>query len=226
MPNDGRTAIPRCRRAPEPSFASSREVTPSLVVTLAEGRTHLAEPRRRGSDAADATMARMSTTSRDPIDELADFAATDAARTRARVLAGPDGPLAFALGLGLLAMAEVTIYADEIGPAMIANLLRNAPARSRAQARRVGDGSDRLRRSARDLHRRRHADDRRAPRARDRPVPVRLDSPQALGGPPRAPVPLQRDRAVLRRRRRVLRRAAAHGGRRGRGARRLAPPAR
>ena len=29
--------------------------------------------------------------------------------------------------LGLLAMAEVTIYADEVGPAMIANLLATLP---------------------------------------------------------------------------------------------------
>ena len=40
----------------------------------------------------------MSTTSRDPIDELADLAARTAKDAR-RVLAGPDGPLAFALGL-------------------------------------------------------------------------------------------------------------------------------
>ena len=68
----------------------------------------------------------MSTTSRDPIDELADFA-TRTAKDARRVLAGPDGPLAFALGLGLLAMAEVTIYAEEIGPAMVANLLATLP---------------------------------------------------------------------------------------------------
>ena len=71
-------------------------------------------------------MTRMSTTSRDPIDELADFAARTGKDAR-RVLAGPDGPLAFALGLGLLAMAEVTIYANEVGPAMIANLLATLP---------------------------------------------------------------------------------------------------
>ena len=43
------------------------------------------------------------------------------------MLEGPDGPLAFALVLGLLAMAEVTIYADAIGPAMIANLFATLP---------------------------------------------------------------------------------------------------
>jgi signal transduction histidine kinase len=68
----------------------------------------------------------MSTTSRDPIDELGDFA-TRTAKDARRVLAGPDGPLAFALGLGLVAMLEVTIYADKIGPAMIANLLATLP---------------------------------------------------------------------------------------------------
>ena len=68
----------------------------------------------------------MSTTSRDPIDELADLTARTGKDAR-RVLAGSDGPLAFALGLALLAMAEVTIYADEIGPAMIANLLATLP---------------------------------------------------------------------------------------------------
>jgi signal transduction histidine kinase len=68
----------------------------------------------------------MSTTSRDPIDELGDFA-TRTAKDARRILAGPDGPLAFALGLGLLAMAEVTIYAEEIGPAMVGNLLATLP---------------------------------------------------------------------------------------------------
>jgi signal transduction histidine kinase len=67
-----------------------------------------------------------STTPRDPIDELADVAIRSAKHAR-RVLAGPDGPLAFALVLGLLAMAEVTIYADDIGQAMIANLLATLP---------------------------------------------------------------------------------------------------
>ena len=68
----------------------------------------------------------MSTTSRDPIDELADLAAR-AGKDARRVLAGPDGPLAFALVLGLVAMVEVTIYADAIGEAMIANLLATLP---------------------------------------------------------------------------------------------------
>jgi signal transduction histidine kinase len=68
----------------------------------------------------------VSTTSRDPIDELADFAARTAKDAR-RVLAGPDGPLALALGLGLVAMLEVTVYADAIGPAMIANLIATLP---------------------------------------------------------------------------------------------------
>lgn len=68
----------------------------------------------------------MSTTSRDPIDELADLAAR-AGKDARRVLAGPDGPLAFALVLGLVAMLEVTLYADEIGPAMIANLVATLP---------------------------------------------------------------------------------------------------
>ena len=68
----------------------------------------------------------MSTTSRDPIDELADFAARTAKDAR-RILAGPDGPLALALGLALVAMLEVTVYADAIGPAMIANLIATLP---------------------------------------------------------------------------------------------------
>ena len=68
----------------------------------------------------------MSTTQRDPIDELADAAARTA-RQAQHVLEGPDGPLAFALVLGLVAMAEVTIYANEIAAAMIANLLATLP---------------------------------------------------------------------------------------------------
>jgi signal transduction histidine kinase len=68
----------------------------------------------------------VSTASRDPVDELADVVAR-AARHAREVLAGPDGPLAAALVLALLAMTEVTIYADEIAPAMIANLLATLP---------------------------------------------------------------------------------------------------
>ena len=71
-------------------------------------------------------MALMSTASRDPIDELAELAARAGKEAR-RVLSGPDGPLAFALVLGLVAMLEVTLYADEVGPAMIANLLATLP---------------------------------------------------------------------------------------------------
>jgi signal transduction histidine kinase len=68
----------------------------------------------------------VSTVSRDPIDELADLAAR-AGKDARRVFAGPDGPLAFALVLALLAMAEVTIYADQVASAMIANLLATLP---------------------------------------------------------------------------------------------------
>jgi len=87
---------------------------------------------RNLAGAADASRCRardngfVSTTQRDPIDELADAAARAAKRAQ-RVLEGPDGPLAFALVLGLLAMAEVTIYANDIGAAMIANLLATLP---------------------------------------------------------------------------------------------------
>jgi len=68
----------------------------------------------------------VSTAQRDPIDELADVAARTAKHAQ-RVLEGPDGPLAFALVLGLLAMTEVTISAEDVGPAMIANLLATLP---------------------------------------------------------------------------------------------------
>jgi signal transduction histidine kinase len=68
----------------------------------------------------------VSTTQRDPIDELADVAARTAKQAQ-RVLEGPDGPLAFALVLGLLAMTEVTISAADVGMAMIANLLATLP---------------------------------------------------------------------------------------------------
>jgi signal transduction histidine kinase len=68
----------------------------------------------------------MSATPGDPIDELADLAAK-AGKDARRVLAGPDGPLAFALVLGLVAMVEVTIYADDIPAGMIANLLATLP---------------------------------------------------------------------------------------------------
>jgi signal transduction histidine kinase len=77
------------------------------------------EPRDSDNDA-------MSATSRDPIDELADLAVRTAKDAR-RVLAGPDGLLASALVLSLVAMLEVTVYADEIGLAMIPNLLATLP---------------------------------------------------------------------------------------------------
>jgi signal transduction histidine kinase len=62
----------------------------------------------------------------DPVEEAADLLARAAAAAR-RILAGPDGPLALALVLGLVAMAEVTIYAEEVGYAMVANLLATLP---------------------------------------------------------------------------------------------------
>jgi signal transduction histidine kinase len=68
----------------------------------------------------------MSTTSRDPFDDVADLLAR-AGRHARNVLAGPDGPLAAALVLGLLAMIEVTIYASDIGAAMIPNLIATLP---------------------------------------------------------------------------------------------------
>ena len=95
------------------------------VASPSRGTRHLAE-----ADDADSAHrgdnGLVSTTSRDPIDELADLAAR-AGKDARRVLAGPDGPLAFALVLGLVAMLEVTVYADDIGPAMIANLLATLP---------------------------------------------------------------------------------------------------
>lgn len=69
----------------------------------------------------------VSTSQRDQIDELADVAARTAKRAQ-HVLEGPDGPLACALVLALLAMTEAAISsAEEIGPAMIANLLATLP---------------------------------------------------------------------------------------------------
>jgi signal transduction histidine kinase len=68
----------------------------------------------------------VSTTSRDPLDELADLVERTGRSARS-VLAGPDGPLAAALALGLVAMLEVTLYADEIAGPMIANLIATLP---------------------------------------------------------------------------------------------------
>ena len=70
--------------------------------------------------------AHVSATSRDPIDDVTDLLGRTG-QTLRRVLAGPDGPLALALVLALVALTEVTLYADEIGPAMIANLLATLP---------------------------------------------------------------------------------------------------
>src|SRR5262245_7214451 len=90
------------------------------------GGRGISPPRTTRSRSCGGDNDRVSTTQRDPIDELADAAARTA-RQAQHVLEGPDGPLAFALVLGLVAMAEVTIYADVIGTAMIANLLATLP---------------------------------------------------------------------------------------------------
>jgi signal transduction histidine kinase len=71
-------------------------------------------------------MVRVSAASRDPIDEVVDLVVR-AGKAARRILAGPDGPLALALVLALVAMAEVTIYTDEVAPAMLANLLATLP---------------------------------------------------------------------------------------------------
>ncbi len=68
----------------------------------------------------------MSTTPDDPLEHASDLLARSVAAAQ-RILAGPDGPLALALVLALVAMTEVTIYTDELVPAMIANLLATLP---------------------------------------------------------------------------------------------------
>jgi hypothetical protein len=64
--------------------------------------------------------------SRDPIDDVGELLA-DALKAARRVFAGPDGPLALALVLALAAMAEITLHADDVAAAMIANLLATLP---------------------------------------------------------------------------------------------------
>jgi signal transduction histidine kinase len=71
-------------------------------------------------------MAWVSAASRDPIDDVTDLLGRTG-QTARRVLTGPDGLLALALVLGLVAMAEVTIYTDDLELAMIANLLATLP---------------------------------------------------------------------------------------------------
>lgn len=79
-----------------------------------------ARRRERGDNAV------VSATSRDPIDDVADLLGRTSQRAR-RVLTGPDGPLALALVLALVALAEVTIYTNDIEAAMIANLVATLP---------------------------------------------------------------------------------------------------
>ena len=226
MPNTVGAAIAALSSRTRALFRDARRGDAIARSSPSRGTSHLAEPRRRGSVRGEATMAPMSTTSRDPIDELADFAAQDgqgrAARSRRagraaclRTRARPDRD---GRGDDLRGRDRA---GDDREPA------RDAAARARAQARRVGDGSDRLRRSPRDLHRRRHADDRRAPRARDRrstcsPSTHRRRWAVLLALPFlfNAIEPFSGDGAGF------LQRLPAHGGRRGRSTRRLAPPAR
>jgi signal transduction histidine kinase len=62
----------------------------------------------------------------DPIQDAADALAR--AGTKARhVFAGPDGPLALALILALVALVEVTIYTDDTTSAIIPNLIATLP---------------------------------------------------------------------------------------------------
>jgi signal transduction histidine kinase len=68
----------------------------------------------------------VSETSRDPLDDVTDLLARAAAWAR-RIFDGPDGPLALGLALALLAMAELTIYADQIEAPMLGNLLATLP---------------------------------------------------------------------------------------------------
>jgi signal transduction histidine kinase len=62
----------------------------------------------------------------DPIDELAALLARGAAAAR-RIFSGPDGPLALALFLSLTATAEATLSTEEIGAAVITNVLATLP---------------------------------------------------------------------------------------------------
>jgi signal transduction histidine kinase len=71
-------------------------------------------------------MDAVSAASRDPIDEAVDLLGRAGKEAR-RILEGPDGPLALALVLALVGLAEVTIYTDEIGSAMVANLVATLP---------------------------------------------------------------------------------------------------
>jgi signal transduction histidine kinase len=79
-----------------------------------------AEPPNRGDNGW------VSTASRDPIDDVTELLGRTG-KTARRVLEGPDGPLALGLALALVAMAEVTIYTDELEAAMVANLLATLP---------------------------------------------------------------------------------------------------
>jgi signal transduction histidine kinase len=68
----------------------------------------------------------VSTASGDPIDDVTEFLGK-AGRAARRVLRGSDGPLALALVLALIALVEATIYADDIGAVMVANLIATLP---------------------------------------------------------------------------------------------------
>jgi signal transduction histidine kinase len=68
----------------------------------------------------------MSATPDDPLEHVYSVL-TRAAEEARRVLAGPDGPLALALVLGLVSMLEVMLYTEAIGSAMIANLIATVP---------------------------------------------------------------------------------------------------
>jgi signal transduction histidine kinase len=68
----------------------------------------------------------VATAEQDPLAEVG--ALLTRALTKARdVLAGPDGPLALALALGLMALTEVTLYASNLESATIANLFATLP---------------------------------------------------------------------------------------------------
>jgi signal transduction histidine kinase len=68
----------------------------------------------------------VTTAEHDPFADVGALLSRAVAKARA-VFAGPDGPIALGLGLGLIAMAEVTLYASNVESAMIANLFATLP---------------------------------------------------------------------------------------------------
>src|SRR5262245_44039235 len=106
-------------RRPSPGWSDAR-ASPTRAMR------NVAIPEDAGLAAGGDNACTMTAEPHNPLQDVADELARASAAMR-RVLAGPDGPLAAGLVLGLVAVAEVTLYTDDVSAAVWPNLLATVP---------------------------------------------------------------------------------------------------